>query len=197
MKLTLPNIFSLARILIAPVFLALVIAGGSGQIVAACILFVIGAFTDYFDGWYARRYHEVTKWGKFFDPLADKFLTTAAFIAFVALDIIPMWMVVIIIIRDFGTTFMRGYADSVNHSMKTSKSAKFKTFLQMTFISFILIFLLLKHLGIISVESADAVLFSSGVYFGMLGLTILTVWTAVEYIMVNKNLFSAFWSRIV
>jgi CDP-diacylglycerol--glycerol-3-phosphate 3-phosphatidyltransferase len=197
MKLTLPNLFSLARIIIAPVFLALVVAGGSGRIVAACVLFVIGAITDYFDGWYARRYHEVTNWGKFFDPLADKFLTTAAFIAFVVVDIIPLWMVMIIIIRDFGTTIMRLYADSVKKSIRTSRSAKIKTFLQMTFISIILVLLLIKHLGIMPLEMINGIIYSDGIYITMLILTAITVWTAIEYLVHNKSLFSTIWSRVV
>lgn len=192
-----PNIFSLSRIIIAPIFLLLVVEGGSANIVIACILFVVGALTDYFDGWFARRYHEVTKWGKFFDPLADKFLTTAAFIAFVVLDIIPFWMVAVIIVRDFGTTAMRAYADSVQSSIKTSKSAKFKTFLQMTFIAILLFALLLRHTGAVEAALMDSIIYSDGIYISMLALTLITVWTAIEYLIQNKKLFSTFWSRVV
>lgn len=187
MTFTLANIVSLIRILIAPVFYYLLIDGKPANVVAACILFIIGALTDYIDGWIARKMHQVTSWGKFFDPLADKFLTTAAFLAFAGMDLIPMWMVVVIIIRDFGTTVLRIYADMKSIQMKTSASAKAKTFLQMLFIAYIMILLFLKSSGFLgfSIVDIDYMLGSEGVWLTMALLTAITVWTLIEYLINN------------
>ncbi|MGA2298686.1 MAG: CDP-diacylglycerol--glycerol-3-phosphate 3-phosphatidyltransferase [FCB group bacterium] len=198
MKFTLPNILSILRTVIAPVFYILMVSKNVHYCQIACILFILGAITDYFDGWLARTYNQTSSWGKFFDPLADKILTSAAFLAFVSLGIIQLWMVLIIIIRDFGTTWMRIYADSKNEPIVTSLSAKWKTFLQMLFIVYLLILLFIKN----SVSSGnpiynvDLLLYSSYTYIMMLVLTLLTLWTAIEYVNQNKSIFGLLRSKI-
>jgi len=191
----LPNIISLLRVLISPFFLYMLVWGGDGGVSIACLLYFIGSATDFFDGWIARRYHIVSKWGKFFDPLADKILTTAAFAGFVLLEIIPLWMVVIVLIRDFGTTFLRVWADLKDKTIITSFSAKWKTFLQMLFIGYILVLLLMKDIDYITInifattsEAIHSLLYSSSTYYLMLLLTVFAIWTAIEYFLQNKNL---------
>jgi CDP-diacylglycerol--glycerol-3-phosphate 3-phosphatidyltransferase len=112
------------------------IKGGNTNIRIATFIFFIGAVSDYFDGWLARNFNQESKLGKFLDPLADKFLTTAAFIIFYFLDIVPIWPIIIIIIRDFGTTFFRLF--DKNNQIKTSYFAKLKTSFQMLFITYIM-----------------------------------------------------------
>lgn len=187
MKKKLPNIISLIRAFIAPIFLLLFISGEDSAIVWSCILFVIGAFSDYLDGWLARKMKADSAWGRFFDPLADKFLTTGAFFAFAFKGIIPFWMVWIIVIRDFATTIMRVFASETN-PMKTSKSAKMKTFLQMLFISgVLLLFFFNSFFDLLS----DALLWqfvtSPFVYYSFLIITVITVWTLIEYVADYKK----------
>lgn len=157
----------------------------------ATAIYVIAAFTDFIDGWLARKYHKETKIGKFLDPLADKFLTTSAFIAFVVMNIIPLWMVIVILVRDFGTTFLRLQAESQKKPLETSLSAKIKTTLQMFFIAYILCLLMLKYSNYFVDNQAaiDSILYSDFTYLTMLILTIITVWTLLEYIYQNKLLF--------
>lgn len=152
-------------------------------------LFIIGAITDYFDGWFARKLKAVSVFGKFFDPLADKFLTGAAFLSFVVLSIIPLWMVLIIIFRDVLTTTMRFMPFGKNRTIVTSYSAKIKTFLQMIFIVFILLLLTLINCPIsgLDANSLINVLYSDFVRYSMLALVILTLWTLVEYGIQSKN----------
>lgn len=178
------------RAVIAPIFLFLILYPDAIAVRIGVVLYFIGAVTDYIDGWMARKYKMVSQWGIFFDPLADKFLTTAAFLAFVILGIIPLWMVLIIIIRDFGTTFLRIYADTVGTQIKTSYSAKVKTFFQMTFIAYLLILIFWKNTYVISYRDFNIhhLTYSTITYIIMLLLTIFTLWTAVEYIIQNKNL---------
>ena len=157
----------------------------------ACGLFVMGAITDYLDGGLARNVYGVTSLGKFVDPLADKVLTTAAFLSFVQLGIVELWMVIIIIVRDFGTTILRLFAVNNKHTINTSRSAQWKTFLQMVFIVYILILLFLRDSDFIKIEfnKINYLIFSNFSYYMMLFLTFITIWTAIEYIIYNRSLF--------
>lgn len=193
MRLNLANIFSLLRIVLSPLFFFLLIFGNNTGIAIAAILFFIAALTDYFDGWVARKYHEVTKTGKFIDPLADKFLTSFAFVAFAIMNILPWWMVIIIILRDLLTTLMRIFQGSGKFSIKTSYAAKTKTFIQMFFIAFLMIMLLMKSIlhDQDLVRLIDDIIYSDYIYYTMLFITLLTIWTAIEYLYQNKSLKKA------
>jgi CDP-diacylglycerol--glycerol-3-phosphate 3-phosphatidyltransferase len=189
MKLNLPNIISWLRIMIVPFFFYLLVWGGKGGVELACILYFIASASDFVDGWLARKYEEVSNFGKFLDPLADKVLTTAAFIAFILMDIVELWMVLIIVVRDFGTTFLRIYLEKRGRDFKTSLAAKWKTTFQMFFIALILILLLLKEtkgftekiLGT-TADTINQWLFSDAIYYAMLIITIISVWTGLEYL---------------
>lgn len=192
MYFNLPNILSLLRIAIAPVFFGMLLSEDSFLMSIGCILYFTGAATDYIDGWTARRYGKESTLGKFIDPLADKILTTAAFLVMVILHLIPLWMVIIIIIRDFGTTLLRAGAEAKDMHIKTLESARTKTFIQMTFqfAVFALIFF----------ENVTGEKYSEVLYFPLFGiksaslvmlfLTILTLWTFVEYLIKNRHAVS-------
>ena len=196
MIFNLPNIISFSRVIVAPLFIILMLSGDDGYIILACYLYVLAAFSDYIDGWYARKYNLVTKLGIFFDPLADKILTTACFVVFVCLDIIPLWMVIIIVIRDFGTTFMRIMSSVLNYQMDTSISAKTKTTIQMIFIGAILCLIFIRSTGIFELKAAQVnkLLYSDYVEYSMFLLVLITVWTLIEYFFYNKLLLSQIWS---
>jgi CDP-diacylglycerol--glycerol-3-phosphate 3-phosphatidyltransferase len=185
-KKYIPNFLSFFRIAITPVFFFFFISSDTLLQQISPFLFVIASLTDSADGYIARKYGYVSSLGKFIDPFADKLLTAAAFIAFVMLKIVPLWMVIIIIIRDFGTTLMRIIW---NKEFKTSTSAKIKTTLQMTFISVILGLIFIRDLRISDsiYNSINAFIYSDIVYFIMLVLTIITVWTLIEYIMAIRK----------
>ena len=194
MKFTAANIISFSRVLIAPFFFLLIISDSSISIIIACLLFAVGAFTDYLDGYLARKYNEVTEFGNFFDPLADKVLTGAAFIAFVTMDILPLWMVLTVIIRDVCTTFLRIFAENEGCSMVTSKSAKTKTFLQMLFITYVLMLILVTN---ISSLNCMQLVYSNSTYLMMLFLTCLTIWTLLEYCWDNKQLLMMLYKKTI
>lgn len=186
MKFTLPNIISLFRIAISPVLYYLLISGDRIYVSAGCILFLVGAYSDYLDGMLARKYKEVTRAGVFMDPLADKILTAAAFIAFVKLGIIGAIPVVIILLRDVITTLLRIYAETVDMPIKTSYSAKLKTFLQMIFIGVVMMSLFL--INTFDADAPRCFLGSDYVYYSIVFLTALTVWTMIEYFISNRAL---------
>jgi len=190
-KKHIPNLLSFFRIAITPVFFVFFISDDLLLRQIAPFIFVIASLTDSADGYIARKYSSISSLGKFIDPFADKLLTAAAFIAFVMMGIVPLWMVVIILIRDFGTTLMRIIW---NKEFKTSRGAKIKTTLQMTFISVILGLIFIRDLRISRTisEKLDQFIYSDIVYYIMLVLTLITVWTMIEYIIVirKENLLS-------
>ncbi len=190
MKWNVPNAFSIMRAVLAPLFLALILSEEPTAVFIAVCVFIAAAFTDYLDGWTARKFQEVSAWGVFFDPLADKVLTSTAFIAFVLLGFIPWWMVVVVLLRDVLMTLLRMYADSVAQPVVTSRSAKLKTFLQMAYIIYVLTMYMFTHMKLSSTISsiATAAMHPIVVYIGMLIVTIITFWTGVEYYFDNREL---------
>jgi len=193
MKINLPNLISLLRIVISPFYFYLILSTDQLFQQLACVLFLIGALTDYIDGWYARKYNEITDLGKFVDPLADKILTSAAFLSFVFLYIIPWWMVAIIILRDFITTILRIYGEYSGKSFRTSKTAQVKTALQMLFITYILVLIYIKdaNSNVTSSLNIQSLIYSSWTYTAMFLLTLMTVWTIIEYFYQNKELLNS------
>ena len=131
MKLTIPNQLTILRILLTPVFLYLFVQESADQQLAGTIVFFIASFTDWYDGYIARKLNIVSRWGQFMDPLADKILISAAFFVLAYLKILFWWMVWIIVIRDFLITFLRIFALNMGKSVVTSTFAKWKTFSQM------------------------------------------------------------------
>jgi CDP-diacylglycerol--glycerol-3-phosphate 3-phosphatidyltransferase len=172
------------RIVIAPVFFVCLISNDGFLISLAFILFTIGAITDYLDGWLARKFHAVSQLGNFFDPLADKFLTSFAFAGFSIMKIIPLWMTLIVIIRDIVTTVLRLYKLEAKSGLITSNAAKIKTFLQMVFIFFILTLMYCYHNNIFQISTIFyiSIIDSFVIDFVMGLIVILTLWTMFDYV---------------
>ena len=148
------------------------------------MIFCLAAITDWYDGWVARRWGYVTRWGKFLDPLADKVLTSAAFISFVYIGYASVWMVWVIVVRDLLITFLRSYSEFKNKPVETIRFARTKTFFQL-----VVIYLFLSAYIVRSTPSLFA-LFGNWVevlasreimYVLMLVATVLTAWTGVIY----------------
>jgi CDP-diacylglycerol--glycerol-3-phosphate 3-phosphatidyltransferase len=188
MKLTLPNIFTISRAILAPVFMALLLAGGRTLTLCAVVVFIIAAITDYLDGWVARKRGESSAWGTLVDPLADKVLTTAAFVAFALMGRVEWWMVIIVTVRDIATTLFRTIADAIGKPLVTSFGAKVKTFVQMTFIIIVLVLLAMQTLPLPAWMQLlpQYGLLSPIIYTVMLLVTIITVWTGAEYFFTNR-----------
>ena len=189
--MTLPNQLTVLRIILTPVFLLLFLSESPTLIQISLGVFLIAALTDWYDGWLARKFNYITDWGKFWDPLADKILTSTAFIGFAVVGLLPIWMVVLIIIRDLLITLLRIYAESRGFNFVTSYYAKWKTVLQMVF----LYYLLLLYVGLNTNElyTGNESLFSQFsnkdlIYFTMLIITLITVHSGITYLLQNKHL---------
>jgi len=187
----LPNQLTTLRIILTPVFLYLFLSGNNTFIQISLVVFLIAAITDWYDGWLARKFNYITNWGKFLDPLADKILTSAAFFAFVFLGILPLWMVILIVLRDFLITFLRLYADYKKKQFTTSRSAKIKTFLQMVFIYYLLFIYTAQTVDFIYSGNSrifDILLHPALVYWSMMIVTFITVYTGIVYLYKNRLL---------
>lgn len=107
--MNLPNKLTLTRVIMTPLFMAAMLIDFKFHYIVAFALFALASFTDYLDGMLARKHHIVTNFGKFLDPLADKMLTTSAFIAFLAMDYGKgiAWVLFIILFREFMVSSLR------------------------------------------------------------------------------------------
>ncbi len=186
----LPNQLTVLRIILSPVFLLLFLSDDLLLNIISVGVYVIAALSDWYDGWLARKFNYITSWGKFWDPLADKILTSTAFIGFSIAGLIPIWMVVLIVIRDLIITFLRIYADRKELSFLTSKYAKWKTMIQMVFLYYLLVVFVAAKIPEIYTDYQNlfSVLLNNNlVYFIALITTIITVHSG--YLYLKRNWF--------
>ncbi len=188
---TVANFFSYLRVLLTPLFIYFLFTIKPYYEIYALLVFIIASVTDAYDGYFARKFNTVSKFGIFIDPLADKILMSAAFLSFVVMDLIPLWMVLVIIFRDLMITSLRIYFNARDKSMETRKSAKVKTGIQIGVICFILVYLITQRLALLAPikQPIEKYLDSQfpGIYLIMLLVTLFTAWTGIEYLIVNRK----------
>lgn len=176
--MNLPNKLTILRVILIPFFVAFLMDAFHipGTKWIAMAIFIIASLTDMLDGKIARKYNLVTNFGKFMDPLADKLLVCSALIAFVDMDMIPTWIVMIIIAREFIISGFRLVASDNGIVIAAGIWGKLKTVCQM-----IMIIVLIADFGGI---------------FDMIGTVliwlslILTVISLVDYLYTNRQVLS-------
>ena len=185
--MTFPNQLTLLRILLTPIFVCLLLSPNPIMNFAAMGVFLIASLTDWYDGYFARKYGYVSKWGKFLDPLADKILVSAAFFCLVYLDVVRLWMVIIIVIRDFSITGLRSYAMFRGTPVVTSRLAKIKTTVQMTVVYLLLFYYVIsQNYGYW--EPLENILRSFYIFDSLMFITTaLTVFTMIQYFIANRQ----------
>ncbi len=130
--MNLPNILSFIRIIIALIAPFYLIGGTFTESIVVGVFCTIAIVTDYFDGWYARKYNKITKLGKILDPIADKALVLISFSVLAYLiDELSFWWIIPIFIREILVTIYRFLFLSKNIVVAAAKSGKIKTVLQM------------------------------------------------------------------
>lgn len=134
-----PNKLTVARVIITPLFMLAFLSSIPHRFIIGAIIFSVAAITDAVDGKLARKYNQITTFGKFLDPVADKMLTTAALLAFIQEGICGAWPVFIILTREFIVTSMRLISASQNIVVPANIWGKIKTATQMTFTIVILL----------------------------------------------------------
>ena len=165
---------TLARVALIPVYMILMyLSGGAAgpMMWAALALFIIASLTDFVDGYIARHYNQVSDFGKFLDPLADKLLTLAAMCMFCQWGSFPAWALMIVLTREFAVSGLRMVAGPKGKVIAAGKSGKFKTASTMVGLCFMMAFP-----GVPVVASIVMWL-----------IVISTVYSGVEYFIQNWN----------
>ena len=195
MKLNIPNSLSLLRIGLTPVFIIFLFYDHPYANLWALIIFLVASITDALDGYYARKHDQITDQGRFLDPLADKILVLSALISFAVLEVIPYWMVALIVFRDLFITGLRVVMDNKGFQMVTSNIAKAKTSFQLAIIVMILFYLGFSKVQFDSLS--DLIQFIRDydlIYFLTLIVTVFTTYTGFSYIYENRSVIRQFLS---
>ena len=192
MKLNTPNKLTIARMIITPVFLAVLLWESlPHRFLVATIIYSIAAITDAIDGKLARKNNQITNFGKLLDPIADKVLTTSALLAFMVMDLCNIWIVMIVLTREFAVASIRMIAAANGVVIPANFWGKLKTVSQMTFTIVIMLLgevqgLLLTYAADFAAPLPDSLL--SLISNGLLWITaILTVISGAIYIKDSKN----------
>jgi len=192
--MNLPNKLTILRIILTFVFICFLFSEWFFAKYLALLIFTLACLTDYYDGYIARKRGLISNFGKLMDPVADKILLIAAFLAFVALKIVPLWMVVVIIFREVGITGMRLVMISRGNVLAAENWGKYKTVSQMLTIFVILIFLALKEtlLTYSQCWNLSCEVLSRQIIFILMWITvILTLVSGFLCLWRNRRLFNA------
>lgn len=174
--MNLANKLTVLRIILVPIFLIFISLNSAMGTLIATVIFIIASITDKLDGYIARSRNQITNFGKFMDPLADKLLVTSALIALVERGVIFGWVAMIIIAREFAVSGLRTLAASEGLVIAASNWGKAKTVVQIVAIISGLIYLSypLQWINIFTLVS-------------MVVSVIITIISGVDYFVKNKN----------
>ena len=182
-----PNALTVLRILMVPLFLVLLLADGGNDVTLrwwALVVFLVAMFTDFVDGYLARRNNLITNFGKIADPIADKSLMAAALIGLAIIVELPWWVPVIILVREFGITVLRFFMIRIA-VMPASRGGKIKTVLQTAAIG---LFLLIFPLSAV-VPSVVYVILLVFAWIIMTAAIVVTIVTGVDYCVQAAKLY--------
>lgn len=157
---------------------------------AALVLFMIASLTDFLDGYLARRNNKVTDLGKILDPIADKILVIGVFAAFVEIDLISIWMVIVILLREFIVTSLRLYGLHKNVVLGAQRFGKHKTVSQVAGILIIFFFLILKE--ILPGARTTSFLCDYGIPAVMWYIVAVTLFSGIYYFWLNRKAIKTF-----
>jgi len=144
MKKNLPNLLSLSRLVATALVVAFVLINQPWSFLVATVLFLLASVTDFFDGYLARRFHVASSLGVFLDLTADKIFVAAILISLVQINLVPAWIVIIIVAREFLVTGLRSVAAAKGKVIPAGVWGKQKTFITLVAIGGVL---LAKGLG--------------------------------------------------
>jgi CDP-diacylglycerol--glycerol-3-phosphate 3-phosphatidyltransferase len=169
----LPNLITAFRIALVPVLVVLLRHPGRGASLLAAFTFFLACWSDFFDGYLARRHGITSAVGKLLDPLADKLIVMSALVMLAAMPRqprVPAWMVVVIVGREFAVTGLRAVAVSEGIVLAAEELGKYKTILQM-----LALHGLLLHYAFFGID-----FFAGGMYF-LWPSVVLSLWSGVDY----------------
>ena len=173
--MTTANKITIFRVICIPVFIVLMYMDGAAARYGALAVFVIASLSDFLDGYIARHYNQVSNFGKFMDPLADKILVITAMLLFVESGRMPGWVLALVVAREFAVSGLRLVAVELCRVFAAAKSGKIKT--ASTMVCIILMLLI-------------GVPYSAPDYLGMVCNAVIlltTLYSGVEYFIVNRD----------
>src|SRR5208282_4882444 len=179
--MTVPNQLTILRLILTLPFVAALSLQFPGAKIVAVGLFDFSSITDFADGYIARRFNQITDFGKLMDPLVDKIMTMSAFICLISLGSIPAWAVIVILSREFLITGLRLIAASRGKVLPAERLGKHKTVWQIVTI--------LYCLGLLTVSDQFGRILSpltrtslNAIGFALVCLTVgLTLWSGISY----------------
>ena len=183
-NIKLPLFLTLLRIVMTLPIILLALGSAPWMIWAAIVLFVIASITDYYDGYYARKYNQVTNLGKFLDPVADKILVSSLLILFVFQNKVDIWMVILFITRDTLIGGIRAAASADGVIISAQTTGKWEAALQMISIPLILLDL---NFGFIGLESLSAEKIGYFLLWFSVGLSLLSGWQYIQLYVSQKS----------
>lgn len=175
--MNLPNKLSIARVICIPAIVVLLYLQDPACRIAAGILFIIACLTDFLDGRIARKHNLVTDFGKFIDPVADKLLVLTTLIMLIHREMMPAWVVIIVLCRELSVDGLRMVAVTQGKIIAAGPLGKWKTTCQMVLISLILILDL-------SFQTSWPIMALTGI------MVLLTVGSAVDYFVRNRSVLA-------
>ncbi|MDA0812966.1 MAG: CDP-diacylglycerol--glycerol-3-phosphate 3-phosphatidyltransferase [Verrucomicrobia bacterium] len=192
--MNIPNQLTLARLVLTAIFVAVVsIDSLPERYSIGLMLFIIAAITDFLDGYIARKHSLITNFGKLMDPLADKVLMCSAFVILTRDDLIPAWIVIAMLAREFLVTGLRLLATSQGAVLAADSLGKLKTVLQIVTIIYLLMFIASKE----TMFAWSTFLFewkwTSRAIAGdaIIGITaFVTIYSGMSYMVKNRALLS-------
>ena len=171
--MTTANKLTLCRVVMIPIFLVLLYVDFTGHLWAALAVFILASVTDFIDGYVARHYHQITDFGKFMDPLADKLLVMSAMAWFVEVAWMPAWAFFVVIARELAVTGLRLVAVEQGRVIAAAKSGKVKS--ACTMVGFILMLIF---------PNATLRLVCVAV------ILVTTIYSGIEYFVKNKDVLA-------
>lgn len=192
--MNLANKLTISRIFLTFIFMFLLFSEGVIFKVLALFVFITASFTDFLDGFIAKKRKEISTFGKFMDPIADKVLVIAAFLAFVEMKLVPAWIIVIIISREFIITGIRLVALARGEVIASEMAGKHKTVSQMFSIYTILFFIVFRETGeaVFGFWNSRLEYLWKETIFGLMIITaLLTLISGISFIVKNKRFFKS------
>jgi CDP-diacylglycerol--glycerol-3-phosphate 3-phosphatidyltransferase len=175
------NLLGLARIAATPVVIALMLVGTPGLGIVAFVVFTIAAWTDFLDGWVARRRGEVSPLGVFMDLTADKVLVGGVLVAMVEVELLPTWMVATILVRELVIAGVRQMAAAENVVIAAKPLGKSKTATTLAGMALLLLAFDARTGGPMAGLGIEAGLLAAG-FWVMVAATVLTVVSGWDYL---------------
>lgn len=173
--MNLPNKLSILRIALIPFILLTLYVDTAASNTIALLLFMAASFTDWLDGYLARKNDIVTNFGKFLDPIADKLLVLSTMIGLCGIGYIPAWVCVVVLFRELSVDGLRLVAVEQRRVIAASKLGKLKTVTQM----FMLIAFLLQNIGLMEQSVIPQILMWAAVF--------MTLLSGADYFIKNKD----------